>query len=82
MLAFKNMGHALRGSNAAKHFEIRLRFLYEHIAENNIQFSRIDTKDQIADGFTKPLPRPAFELFRSRMLVDTNTSSSTSSPSS
>ena len=26
------MGHALRGSNAAKHFELRLRFLYEHIA--------------------------------------------------
>jgi hypothetical protein len=76
------MGHALRGSNAAKHFEIRLRFLYEHIAERNIQFSRIDTKDQIADGFTKPLPRPAFELFRSRMLVNPTSSSSSSTSTS
>ena len=66
------MGHNLRGSNNAKHFELRLRFLNEHIWLKNIEFSKIDTKDQLADGFTKSLPRPAFEKFRSSVLVDTS----------
>jgi len=64
------LGHNLRGSNAAKHFELRLRLLNEHINCGNIQFSRINTADQMADPFTKPLPRPAFEKFRSLMMVN------------
>jgi hypothetical protein len=63
------LGHNLRGSNAAKHFEMRLRLLNEHIYEGNIEFSRIDTKDQLADGFTKPLPYATFASFRSNVMV-------------
>jgi hypothetical protein len=63
------MGHMLKGSNNAKHFELRLRFLNEHVWSRNIEFSKIDTKDQLADGFTKALARPAFELFRNQLLV-------------
>ena len=65
-----HLGHNLRGSKAAKHFELRLRLLNEHIWERNIEFSRIDTKDQLADPFTKPLPFPAFRAFRDIMMVE------------
>jgi hypothetical protein len=63
------MGHGLRGSKAAKHYEVRLRFLNEHVRDKTIEFARINTKDQLADGFTKALPAPAFKEFRSKVLV-------------
>ena len=66
-----NLGHNLRGSQQAKHYQLRLRFLNEHIWENNIEFSRVDTANQLADGFTKPLPRPAFERFRASIMINT-----------
>ena len=62
------MGHALKGSNSAKHFQIRLRFLHERIVSKEIEFAKIDTKEQLADGFTKALPLPAFSNFRERIL--------------
>ena len=63
-----HLAHGLRGSKAAKHFEVRLRFLNEQVQDNIIEFARIDTKDQYADGFTKALPGPAFFAFRKLML--------------
>jgi hypothetical protein len=62
------MGHAIRGSKGAKHYEVRLRFLHEHIVANNVEFARINSKDQRADGFTKALPTPAFMTFRNLVL--------------
>lgn len=62
------MGHGLRGSKSAKHYEIRLRFLNEHILNKTIEFARIDTKDQLADGFTKALKEQAFFAFRGKLL--------------
>jgi hypothetical protein len=63
-----HLGHGLRGSKAAKHFECRLRFLNEQVQGNVIDFAKIDTHDQLADGFTKALPGPAFFKFRSAVL--------------
>ena len=62
------LGHGLRGSKSAKHFEVRLRFLHERISLREIEFARISTVDQLADGFTKGLPGPAFVNFRDRVL--------------
>ena len=62
------MGHSIRGSNAAKHFEVRLRFLHERIQLKEIEFAKIATADQLADPFTKPMPFPAFARFRDVML--------------
>jgi hypothetical protein len=61
--------HGLKGSNNAKHFQLRLRFLSEHVSMKTVQFAKIDTKEQLADAFTKALPEPAFLKFRDRMLV-------------
>ena len=65
-----HLGHNLRGIQQAKHYQLRLRFLNEHIWENNIEFSRVNTADQLADGFTKTLHRVAFERFRAALMVD------------
>jgi hypothetical protein len=62
------LGHSLRGSKSARHFETRLRFLNEVIHDNVIGFQRIDTKCQLADGFTKPFAGPEFFQFRSLLL--------------
>ena len=62
------LGHGLKGSKAAKHFQVRLRFLNEQVQGNVIEFAKIDTKDQLADGFTKALPGPLFFAFRELML--------------
>ena len=62
------MGHELRGSKSAKHFEVRLRFLNEQIHDRAIEFARIDTTNQLADGLTKPLAIVAFREFRDEIL--------------
>jgi hypothetical protein len=63
-----HLGHGLKSSKTAKHFEVRLRFLNEQVHDNVIEFAKIDTKDQLADGFTKALPGPAFFHFRDLIL--------------
>ena len=62
------LGHGLRGVKSARHYELRLRFLNEHIHEGTIDFARINTADQLADGLTKALPGPAFFEFRTQIL--------------
>jgi len=63
------MGHELRGSKSAKHFEVRLRFLNEQIHDRAIEFAHINTTNQLADGFTKPLALAAFREFRDKILT-------------
>lgn len=54
-----------------KHIELRHHFLREQVLEGNINVVRVDTKDNLADIFTKPLARAAFESFTTRLhLVD------------
>lgn len=43
-----------------KHVDIKYHFLREHVASNKISLRYINTKDNIADMFTKPLPTPQF----------------------
>jgi len=52
-----------------KHIPIKYHFLREQAAEQNIDLEYISTKEQIADIFTKPLPRQAFEHLRQKMGV-------------
>ena len=52
-----------------KHIPIKYHFLREQVAEKNIALEYINTKEQIADIFTKPLPREAFEHLRQKIGV-------------
>lgn len=43
-----------------KHIDIRHHFLRDHVLKGDIDISFIDTHNQLADIFTKPLSRDAF----------------------
>ena len=52
-----------------KHIPIKYHFLQEQVAEKNIRVEYVGTKEQVADIFTKPLPREAFEYLCQRLGV-------------
>ena len=52
-----------------KHIPIKYHFLWEQVAEKNIKVEYVGTKEQVADIFTKPLPRQSFEYIRQRLRV-------------
>jgi hypothetical protein len=52
-----------------KHIPIKYHFLREQVAEKNIRVEYVGTKEQVADIFTKPLPRESFEYLRKRLGV-------------
>jgi hypothetical protein len=52
-----------------KNIPIKYHFIREHVAEKNIKVEYVGTKKQVANIFTKPLPREAFEYVRQRLGV-------------
>jgi histone deacetylase 1/2 len=48
----------------AKHIEIDFHFVRERVLRRQLEIRFIPSKDQVADGFTKPLPVRSFEEFR------------------
>jgi hypothetical protein len=47
-----------------KHIEIDFHFVRERVAQKLLDVRFISTEDQLADGFTKPLPVKKMEAFR------------------
>ena len=52
-----------------KHIPIKFHFLQEQVTEKNIKLEYTGTKDQVANIFTKPLPRETFEHLREKLGV-------------
>ncbi|CAK1358438.1 unnamed protein product [Cercospora beticola] len=50
-----------------KHIELRHHFLREQVQDGAIQIKRVNTKDNLADMFTKALPRATFESILTRL---------------
>eukprot|EP00253_Pinus_taeda_P015807 PITA_15807 len=50
-----------------KHILIKYHFIREQVTEKSIKLEYVGTKEQIADIFTKPLPREAFEYLRQKL---------------
>jgi hypothetical protein len=48
----------------AKHIKIDFHFVRERVMNKQLDIRFIPSKDQVADGFTKPLPVRNFEEFR------------------
>jgi Reverse transcriptase (RNA-dependent DNA polymerase) len=51
-----------------KHLSVRLHHFRSHVVNKTITIEHVSTKEQIADMFTKPLPRDQFEKLRDRLL--------------
>jgi histone deacetylase 1/2 len=50
-----------------KHIEIDFHFVRERVAKKLLEIRFISTNDQVADGFTKPLPRVKLREFRNNL---------------
>ena len=46
-----------------KHIGVQHHFVREKIADRSVDIRYINTRDQIADGLTKPLPKDRFQAF-------------------
>ena len=51
-----------------KHLSVRLHHFRSHVAAGTINIEHISTKEQIADIFTKPLPRDQFIKLRNKLM--------------
>jgi len=58
----------LRHVRNAKHYEVKLRFLQQHVFDKNVEFVYCPTNDQLADLFTKPLDESKFLFFRDAIM--------------
>ena len=50
-----------------KHMPIKYHCLRERVSEKALKLEYTDTKEQIVDIFTKPLPKESFERLRKNM---------------
>lgn len=52
-----------------KHIPIKYRYLREQVSLKNVMLEYMDTKEQVADIFTKPLPKETCEYLRQKLGV-------------
>ena len=52
-----------------KHIAIKCHYVRELVEDKEVKMEYINTKEQIADIFTKPLPKDAFEYLRGKLGV-------------
>lgn len=60
----------------AKHIDIDYHFVRELVSSGRLSTAHVSTDLQLADIFTKGLPRPSFEFFRSKLRVGPHPTSS------
>jgi hypothetical protein len=52
-----------------KHIDIRYHFLRDHQQRGDIEIAYVNTKDQLADIFTKPLDEKTFSKLRNELNI-------------
>lgn len=75
------MASELGGSPARRHIKVKHHWIREQVQDGEIEPKWVSTSQQIADIFTKPLPRIAFENLRSQLLHPAPHASIPSDPS-
>jgi hypothetical protein len=55
-------------SHRARHFNIKYKFVQDHVEKGNVELEWIDSKYQLADMLTKSLSVGPFGVFRDRLL--------------
>ena len=54
-----------------KHIDIRHHFLRDHVLQGDVEVTFIDTHNQLADIFTKPLAKePFYKIHRELDILD------------
>ena len=67
-----NNGAIFIGSNPiqerrTKHMDVHYHYIQEHVEEGDVEILQVDTNDNMADLFTKPLGRVKLEQFRGQL---------------
>ena len=60
----------LRFIRKAKHYDIALRFIQKLAVDGEVDFEYTETKEQLADLFTKALDEEQFKYFANRLMYD------------
>jgi hypothetical protein len=55
--------------NRTKHIDIRYHFLRDHQQRGDIEIAYVNTKNQLADIFTKPLDEKTFSKLRNDLNI-------------
>jgi hypothetical protein len=55
--------------NRTKHVDIRYHFFRDHKQRGHIEIAYVNTKDQLADIFTKPLDEKTFSKLRNELNI-------------
>ena len=65
------LAHGKEQSKRAKHYQLKVHFLNEQFKNGTFAFEKekVGTKSQLADAFTKALPREDFNRYREWMGV-------------
>jgi hypothetical protein len=66
--AIRMAGNPIEHSRT-KHIAIRYHFLEDHQQKGDIEIAYINTKDQLADIFTKPLDEKTFTKLRNELNI-------------
>jgi transposase InsO family protein len=64
-----SLAHGKEQSKRAKHYQLKVHFLNEQYKNGTFAYEKVDTKKQLADAFTKALPRDDFYRYREWMGV-------------
>ena len=59
--------------NRTKHIDVRYHFVRERITKGNVRVDYVSTAENVADIFTKALPREPFFKFRALLVVSKRT---------
>lgn len=52
-----------------KHIPIKYHFIRDEVSQKVVKLEYVDTKDKVANIFTKPLPRESFAYLRLKLGV-------------
>ena len=52
-----------------KHIDIRHHFIRDHVLKGDVEITFVDTQNQLADIFTKPLAKDAFFKIRRELRI-------------
>ena len=54
----------------SKHMDVRFHFIRDHVKEGNLELLHVANQDQVADIYTKPLPKVLFEKYKKIDMTD------------
>jgi len=64
-----SLAHGREQSKRSKHYQMKVHFLNDQYQRGEFAYEKVGTSDQLADAFTKALPRESFTKFREWMGV-------------